>query len=108
MMSRNVQVKTKPAYLLTSFYTALDGYIESFDTQPKHMVGTPDGWLSGEEWLAQARNFANQLPEQSDQLLRVIVEVQQLVDKGRYEVARRIVRSGTRATESEIRALGRG
>jgi uncharacterized protein Usg len=107
-MARNVQVKMRPAYLLASFYTALDSYIDKFDSEPAYMVVIPDSGLSAREWLAEAYDFANQLPEQSEQLHRVAEEIVQLVHAGRYEVARRIVRSGTRAADGEIRALAGG
>lgn len=104
-MARTVQVKMRPAYLLASFYTALGGYIDKIDAQPTYMVAMPESNLSAREWLSEAYDFADQLPEQSEQLHRVAEEIVQLVNVGRYEVARRIVRSGTRAAEGEIRAL---
>ncbi|MBI1257516.1 MAG: hypothetical protein GC204_08600 [Chloroflexi bacterium] len=107
-MKPDYQVKTNSAYLMVSFYTALRAYIDSFDPRPADMVAEPDGNVSAEDWLRQAASFVEQIPEQRAKLTRFMMAIEELVSQKQYGSARRLTDKGTRESDAQIRALGRG
>lgn len=91
------------AYALSSFYAALNGYVDYFSPTPGDALGRSYAHRSPESWLEVAHAIAHQITASQRDLLQIIEAIKALVARREFASAYTIIYRGMSEADQEIR-----